>query len=94
MAWAGGDVQAGKAAQLNSFSFFIISAKQLWSFGVFWRRANILSPLGKLCLFAWQNNGNGNLIELAFLWLRGLSEPLISIELPHPLGLGGRSLSQ
>lgn len=73
---------------------FVISVKQFWSLGVFWLRTSILSPLGKRCPFAWQENGNGNLIEHAFLWLPGLCEPLISVELPHPPGLGGRSLSQ
>ena len=73
---------------------FVISVEQLWSLAVFWLRANILSPLGKRCPFAWQENGNGNLSEHAFLWLPGLCELLISVELPHPPGLGGRSLSQ
>lgn len=91
---AGSKVQAQQSCAVQLLFFFVISVKQLWSSGVFWLRANILSPPGKLCLFAWQKNGTGNLIELAFLWLPGLSEPLISTELPHPLGLGGRSLSQ
>lgn len=84
----------GKAKQSNFFSSFVILVKKFWSLGVLWLRASILCSLGKLCLFAWQENGNGNRIELVFLWLPGLSEPLISIELPKPLGLGGRSLSQ